>query len=145
MFLTRIIYTSKATQEFKPSDIDNILTLAAKNNTKQDITGMLCFSRNYFLQCLEGSRSSVNEMYHKILNDKRHSHIVLLDYNEISERDFSNWSMAYLPETKLTTSINLKFSESSKFDPYKMSGRSTHKMMLELRDELDCVNGPKPT
>jgi hypothetical protein len=142
MFLTRIIYTSKATQEFKPSDIDNILTLAAKNNTKRDLTGMLCFSRNYFLQCLEGSRSNVNEMYHKILNDNRHSDIVLLEYEEISEREFSSWSMAYLPETKLTTSINLKFSESSEFDPYKMSAESTHKMMLALRDELNSVSEP---
>jgi hypothetical protein len=41
MLLTRIIYTSTATQEFKPSDIDNILTLASKNNTKIDISGML--------------------------------------------------------------------------------------------------------
>jgi hypothetical protein len=49
--------------------------------------------------------------------------------------------MAYLPEKKLTTSINLKFSESSQFNPYKMSGESTHKMMLELRDKLDCVIG----
>ena len=140
MFLTRIIYTSTATQEFKPNDIDDILTIASNNNTKIDITGMLCFSRNYFLQCLEGSRSCVNEMYHKILNDKRHSNIVLLEYNEISEREFSQWSMAYLPESSLTSPINLKFSESSQFNPYKMSGESAHKMMLEFKDKLDCVS-----
>ena len=66
----------------------------------------------------------------------------MLEYEEISEREFSSWSMAYLPETKLTTSINLKFSESSEFDPYKMSGESTHKMMLALRDELNSVSEP---
>jgi hypothetical protein len=139
MFLTRIIYTSSATEEFKPSDIESILSKALKNNAQIEITGMLCFSRNHFLQCLEGSRTEVNKMYHKILNDKRHSNIILLEYNEISEREFTNWSMAYLPESSLTAPINLKYSGSSLFSPYQMSGQSAHKMMLEFRDSLNCV------
>lgn len=139
MFLTRIIYVSTATEHFKPEDIDNILNTARNNNRKQDITGMLCFSNKYFLQCIESSRANVNELYHKVLNDKRHSNIVLLDYTEISEREFGNWSMSYIPDTRITTAINIKYSESSIFDPYSMSGESTHKMMLELRDELHNV------
>jgi hypothetical protein len=74
------------------------------------------------------------------LNDNRHSDIVLLEYEEISERDFGRWSMAYLPESSLTAPTNLKFSESSQFNPYKMSGESAHKMMLEFKDKLDCVS-----
>lgn len=136
MFLTRILYASTATDKFKPEDIDNILSVARKNNAKKEITGMLCFSRNYFLQSLESSRSCVNEIYHKILNDNRHTNIVLLEYKEISEREFSDWSMAYMPESSLTAPINLKFSESSQFNPYKMSGASAHKMMIELKDTL---------
>lgn len=139
MFLTRILYASTATEQCEPKDIEDILNKARVNNSKIDITGMLCFSSNYFLQCIEGSRINVNELYHKILNDKRHSSIVLLDYKEISEREFSNWSMSYVPDSSLTTSINLKFSENSIFDPSQMSGESAHKMMLELRDVLHNV------
>jgi hypothetical protein len=61
----------------------------------------------------------------------------------MSKREFSDWSMACLPETKLTTSINLKVSESSLFDSYKMTGKSIQKMMLELRDQLDFVTKTK--
>ncbi|MFD2166332.1 BLUF domain-containing protein [Thalassotalea euphylliae] len=139
MFLTRIIYASKATDAFKPEDIDDILTTARDYNQKQEITGMLCFSRKFFLQCLEGSRSSVNKLYHQILNDKRHNDIVLLEYSEITEREFSQWSMAYVPESSLTAPLNLKFSGSSIFDPYQMRGESAHKMMLELKEVLTNV------
>lgn len=140
MFLTQIIYTSTATEDFEPKSIPDILELATKYNSKHDITGMLCFSRKYFLQCLEGSRTNVNQLYHKILNDKRHHNIVLLDYKEISEREFSDWSMAYVPESSITNPINLKFSGNSLFDPYKMSGESAHRLMLEFQHKLTLVN-----
>lgn len=139
MFLTRMIYASAATEQFKPEVIDNILKTARKNNPKLHITGMLCFSNKYFLQCIESSRSNVNKLYHQILNDSRHSNIVLLDYKYISEREFGDWSMSYVPDSSLTASINLKYSEDGIFNPYNMSGESTHKMMLELRDTLHKV------
>jgi hypothetical protein len=136
MFLTRILYASTATDHFKPEDIEHILNKARLNNSKINVTGMLCFSSNYFLQCIEASRTNVNELYHRILNDKRHSDIVLLEYKEISEREFSDWSMSYVPDSSLTAPINLKYSADNVFDPYKMSGESAHKMMIELRDAL---------
>jgi len=71
MFLSRILYASTTTDQFKPKDIEDILSKARQENSKLNITGMLCFSSNYFLQCIEGSRANVNELYHKILNDKR--------------------------------------------------------------------------
>jgi hypothetical protein len=134
--LSRIIYTSTISNEITPNEIEKILSNAQINNSKNDITGMLCFSRNKFLQCLEGGRVSVNETYHKILNDTRHSNIVLLNYEEISQRVFSDWSMAYVPESSLSAPINLKYSKSNIFNPYEMSGESIYKMMLELKSVL---------
>lgn len=101
---------------------------------------MLCFNRKYFLQCLEGSRTNVNNAYHKILNDKRHSRIVLLDYKEITKREFSNWSMGYMPESSLTAPTSLKFSGKNEFSPYEMSGESAHQMMLELKDISSAIS-----
>lgn len=134
-----MIYASTATDKFKPEDIANILTKANHYNKSKDLTGMLCFSRNFFLQCIEGSRSNVNELYQKIASDKRHSDIVVLNYKEIDERAFSEWSMAYLPESKLTSTLVLKFSENSQLLPYNLSGESAHKLIMALRDDLDLV------
>ena len=82
MFLVRLIYTSKTSSQnvWKRITriIENILEKARSNNLKNNVTGLLCFNNKYFLQCLEGSREKVNNTYHQILNDKRHSNIIML-------------------------------------------------------------------
>ncbi len=132
MFLVRLVYASRKTNDFNESDIEQLLASARTNNVANHVTGLLCFNRKYFLQCLEGSRAKVNETYHNILNDPRHSDIVLLDYREVESRKFDAWSMGYMPESSLTTPLNLRYSGTPEFDPYDMSGESAYQMMLEL-------------
>jgi hypothetical protein len=139
MYLTRLVYTSTVSDEFTEKDIEQILKSERKYNTKNNVTVMLCFNRKYFLQCLEGSRTKINQTYHKILNDKRHHNIIILDYKEISSREFSGWSMGYMPESSLTRPINLKFSGTPEFEPYEMSGESAHGMMLNLKENVPVV------
>ncbi|WP_105167237.1 BLUF domain-containing protein [Pseudoalteromonas sp. T1lg23B] len=133
MFLTRLIYASTIGDNFSQQTIEEILESARCNNKKHNITGMLCFNCNYFLQCLEGSRTEVNETYKRILTDDRHHRIVMLDYREIDSREFSDWTMGYVPSSTISIPINLKFSEASEFNPYLMSGASAYKMLLELK------------
>ena len=139
MHLVRLIYASTKTPSFKPSDIEDILESARKFNTQNDVTGMLCFNRNFFLQCIEGGRTAVNMTYQKILKDPRHDHVVILGYEEIIYRDFNQWSMAYVPEQMVTDDINLRYSKSKTFDPYSMNGESATLMMLEMSEHLKSV------
>ncbi len=139
MYLVRMVYCSRISESFSSEDIDKILDVARKENKKRNVTGLLCFSRKYFLQCLEGGRKAVNETYHNILNDERHEEIVLLDYKEINTRDFSSWQMAYIPEKSLTDAINLKFSGTPDFDPFTMHGESAYRMMLQLSKDLTVI------
>lgn len=136
MFLVRLIYASKISSGFGPKDIENILQSARTYNVKTNVTGMLCFSNDYFLQRLEGSRTAVNNTYQQILNDKRHQNVIMLNYTQIPEREFEKWSMGYVPQSKLTESLNLKFSGSIDFNPFKMSGESAHLLMLALKDSI---------
>ncbi len=136
MFLVRLIYASKISSGFGPKDIENILQSARTYNVKTNVTGMLCFSNDYFLQCLEGSRTAVNNTYQQILNDKRHQNVIMLNYTQIPEREFEKWSMGYVPQSKLTESLNLKFSGSIDFNPFKMSGESAYLLMLALKDSI---------
>ena len=138
MFLVRLIYASKITDGFGPKDIENILQSARTYNVKTHVTGMLCFSNEYFLQCLEGSRTAVNNTYQQILNDKRHHNVIMLNYTQIPEREFEKWSMGYVPQSRVTESLNLKFSGSVDFNPFKMSGESAHLLMLALKG---CITG----
>jgi len=139
MHLVRLVYASTISKEFKPNDMDSILQAARNHNHKNDVTGALCFNRNYFLQCLEGGREAVNLTYQMILKDPRHENIVLLGYQDITKRHFMSWSMGYVPEKMLTDDINLMFSDSRKFNPYTMSGESAHNMMLQLSEHIPMV------
>lgn len=139
MYLVRLIYVSEVERPVEVSDIEQILTSARVNNTAIGVTGMLCFHRKYFLQCLEGSRTRVNETYQRILKDPRHTNIVLLDYREIEHREFTEWSMGYMPESSLTEAINMKYSGTPEFTPYEMKGESCHQMMVELRQTVPVI------
>ncbi|MCB1188965.1 MAG: BLUF domain-containing protein [Leptospiraceae bacterium] len=136
MYLIRLIYASKVNNQINPKIIQDILDSSRRNNPKKGLTGILCFNKDNFLQCLEGSRKSVNEVFTTIAKDKRHAEIVILDYNEIYERSFERWAMGYAGETELNKSIMLKYSGKDYFDPFSMSGESTYKFLLSLSKTL---------
>lgn len=139
MFLVRMLYASKSAANFKAKDIENILMTARTYNTKNRITGMLCFNQTYFLQCLEGPRAEINQLYHAIINDNRHQDIVILYYQEIINREFSEWSMGYIPHSKLTHDIIIKNSGTDEFIPMQMSGSSALSLMLDARNVVPVL------
>lgn len=139
MTLVRLIYTSTASENFDIKEVESVLESARRINHDKAISGILCFNRNYFLQCLEGERESVNDLYIKISKDPRHHSVTLMHYEEISEREFENWSMGYIPESSVTSRLNTKYSGSIKFLPYSMSGASAHKYLMVLKDTIPTL------
>ncbi|WP_018694365.1 BLUF domain-containing protein [Algicola sagamiensis] len=140
MSLVRLIYCSTHSDSFKSTQsIDDILSTARTNNKTHYLTGILCFNRNYFLQCIEGRNTDVNDLYHSIANDKRHHTLLLLDYSEIQERTFSSWEMGYVPETKITDPINIRYSVDPRFNPYEMTGGAAYLMLKELHDTVPLL------
>jgi hypothetical protein len=133
MFLKRLIYVSTITDKFGPSSLEDILKAGRRNNTRNGITGLLCFKNKYFIQCLEGSRKEVNETYNRIMVDERHSDVVLLEYSDINSREFNDWCMGYIPTSKVTEPLILKFSKSNDFNPYDMSNTSAFMLLLEFK------------
>ena len=73
-----------------------------------------------------------DKLYGHIQRDPRHKDVVLLDYEEISERRFGGWTMGQVNLLKLNHSILLKYSEKAELDPYAASG----KVSLALLEEL---------
>lgn len=139
MFLVRLIYASTVCDNLTQNDIEELLSISKKNNASVGVTGLLLFSQDYFLQCLEGSRSQVNAIYQHILNDRRHKKVILLEYKEVAEREFGEWSMGYVPNIELTSPVNLRYSSSKHFDPYNMSGESAHKLLVHLRKVVNIA------
>jgi len=129
--LVRLLYCSRAV-DTSPAAIESILTQSRQHNSAIGITGILCYGDGVFLQCIEGGRMQVSELYGSIQHDARHKDVALLHFEEIFERRFSGWSMGQVNVSKLNQSILLKYSEKPELDPYAVSG----KVSLSLLEDL---------
>ena len=67
-----------------------------------------------------------------MVQDKRHTEVVLLHYEEIKQRRFSGWTMGQVNLAKLNASIVLKYSETPILDPYGVSGDVSLALLEEL-------------
>ena len=119
--LIQLTYASRSAGILGPGDVKDILQSSARNNQAAGITGALCLSNGIFLQQLEGDRTAVNALYHRILQDPRHKDPAILDFSEIVSRQFGGWSMGLIAATQESRALFLKYSTSADFDPYKMS------------------------
>jgi hypothetical protein len=130
--LVRLLYASRAIDDVSQEELQNILSQSKAHNPESGITGVLCSSGPLFLQLLEGGRMQVNALYNQIAADPRHSDVVILSYEEISERNFANWSMGLVNLERLNPSLMLKYSESATLDPYGVSGTASMALLHEL-------------
>ena len=129
--LVRLLYASRAV-DTSAEAIDAILTQSRQSNPLCGITGILCYGGGIFLQAIEGGRMAVSDLYGHIQKDARHKNVVLLHYEEISERRFGGWTMGQVNMSRINVSILLKYAERPELDPYSVSG----KVSLALLEEL---------
>lgn len=69
---------------------------AQLSNARNDLTGVLLFNRDYFMQCLEGDREQVTRTFTAIAADDRHRHVTLIHVSDIVERGYPDWTMGML-------------------------------------------------
>jgi len=130
--LVRLIYASRAAESLSAEMLSTLLKSSRDQNTAAGITGVLVHSDGIFLQLLEGGRNAVNAAYNRITQDKRHHDVVLLSYDEVSERRFAGWAMGQANLSRLNPGILLKYSERAVLDPYALTGQATLALFEEL-------------
>lgn len=91
--LKQLVYVSKPKAEMSLSEVRALLVKARINNHFQDITGILLFDGETFLQVLEGPEDAVLPLFDKIAQDPRHTQVDALFQRSVSTRDFDDWSM----------------------------------------------------
>ncbi|MDI1292469.1 MAG: BLUF domain-containing protein [Methylobacter sp.] len=98
--LYRLVYISRneiaGDDETVRREIEQILATSRVKNPVAHISGALMFNAGCFAQVLEGSHDEIVNSFERIQCDPRHSHVVVLTFETMAERRFSNWSMAYL-------------------------------------------------
>ena len=138
--LIQLTYASRASRTLAPDDLQSILTASKRNNARVGITGALCLANGIFLQQLEGDRTAVSLLYHRILLDPRHRDPAILDFSEIASRSFTQWSMGSLSALESNRSIYLKYSRSASFDPYTMSPTTLRAFFTEIMHNAAWVS-----
>ena len=129
--LVRLLYASRAV-DARPETIESILSQSRQFNPTSGITGILCYGGGIFLQAIEGGRTAVSDLYGHIQKDPRHKDVVLLHYEEITERQFGGWTMGQVDVSRVNTNILLKYSERAELDPSSVSGRVSMALLEEL-------------
>ncbi len=94
--MKNIGYYSSTSNDFKESDIKDILETSIHKNKKLNVTGILIYADGCFFQIIEGPDENLDNLYKAIKRDYRHQGIITLIDEEINNRNFPDWSMSVL-------------------------------------------------
>lgn len=92
--LSHLVYVSTRKASCTPQEIEKILASCKKNNPSMNATGVLLYSKDKFIQYLEGDSKEIVALYDKIKQDHRHEKVMMVSYGPIKEKAFPSWHMA---------------------------------------------------
>ncbi|WP_051234519.1 BLUF domain-containing protein [Marinimicrobium agarilyticum] len=150
--LVQVVYISRAT--FKPAaasggvepHVARILQQSRTNNPRLGLGGVLYYGNGYFFQCLEGDRPVVEELLGKLKKDERHKDVRIVMEQKIQKREFTDWSMKYIPSNATVKGLLSRLGYKS-FNPYEFDDNAIRKLLStlqELRSRAETV-APKPS
>ena len=90
-----IVYISKSTQPMHENQLLDILHSSRIHNAALNISGVLLYSEDTFIQLLEGRDAIINALYSRILADERHTNIITLIDETTAEKSFGQWLMGF--------------------------------------------------
>jgi len=130
--LARLIYVSEASAGTSMSEVEAILKAARRKNHANDISGMLLFDRQSFLQCLEGDAEKLTGLLGTLANDTRHQRMKLLHFAAASERHFCDWTMGFAGESANNQQIYLRHTASRRFLPHDLRADDALALLLGM-------------
>ena len=130
--LVSCLYASHVAKPLTSGLLDLIFEQSCKNNPPLGVTGLLCFTKDIFVQIIEGGRDEVNRLFLTIARDDRHREVQLLAFDEVSQRRFSNWTMGQVDIHNINVALILKHSEKPELNPFACSGQATMALLDDL-------------
>ncbi len=94
--LRQLVYISDASYGLSKPDIESILASSRRNNAEANVSGMLLYSSGVFIQALEGAPETIEGLYKKISDDRRHENVDTVSDRLVSDRSFAGWSMGFV-------------------------------------------------
>lgn len=92
--LVQLIYRSVSTTRVTSAlEMSDILAEARARNAQLGVTGVLTAVDGQFVQIIEGPEAGINLLLAKLMLDRRHTAVRVLQRRQIAERDFGEWEM----------------------------------------------------
>ncbi|MBK8783991.1 MAG: BLUF domain-containing protein [Anaerolineales bacterium] len=134
-----LIYVSTATHLLSKEELLDILRVSRRNNEVGPVTGLLLYLDGNFMQVLEGPEEAVMDIFGKIEKDIRHTNIIVILKDPIAEREFSEWSMAFLNLDEIAkneSGLSDFLREDFIADKFRRSPQLAHKMLLSFKENV---------
>lgn len=130
--MIRLIYVSSASRLMSEEDLIHLLNQARSRNEEHKVTGMLLYAGGNFMQVLEGEEKDVEEIYSTILNDERNKGNIVIEKENIKNRDFPDWSMGFKNLTNHKKAAIKGYSEflERKMGPEEIANKSNEVVEL---------------
>lgn len=93
--LFRLIYVSQAVQSLDGRALLDLFREARTKNEADEISGVLLYRRNEFMQAIEGPEAAVRHLFERIASDPRHTAVTLLWQGPIPHREFTSWTLGF--------------------------------------------------
>ncbi|WP_164519484.1 BLUF domain-containing protein [Nocardioides ferulae] len=90
-----LTYLSSVTETLDEAELVDLLAGSRARNEAAGITGLLLYRDGNVIQTLEGPHVAVEETFARIRRDPRHRGVIVLLREEVAERAFPEWSMAF--------------------------------------------------
>ena len=136
MSVNYVFYCSTATRVFKQSELVELLTKAKENNERHQLSGMLLYRGDLFIQWLEGPEAELDALLARIKQDRRHRNIRVMSRGVLSARAFPDWSMAFKNLSGLREELLPGYSELMQAGADLESANVAARKMLETMNNF---------
>ncbi|TAG70684.1 MAG: BLUF domain-containing protein [Burkholderiales bacterium] len=129
--MIRLVYVSTCAPGLGIDDVYAIMKVSQPWNVQHELSGMLCWSGEFFLQCLEGDRSEVSKIFAKIATDRRHHSVELLIAAPTNVRWFGEWGMGF-SQLMASHRLDLPRGRGESFNPYLLQAVDLERTFEQL-------------
>lgn len=135
-----LIYVSTSVKLLNDEELLDILKVSRENNSSRDVTGLLLYKGGNFMQVLEGPDEVVEAVFETIKADPRHKDVIVLSREQIANRQFPAWEMAFQnldnPEVKNEPGYSQFLQDEFIADVYRENPLRAYIMLLTFRDNM---------
>ncbi|BDR09752.1 BLUF domain-containing protein [Comamonas thiooxydans] len=124
------LYHSDISVDENVSCVADIVRLSRGFNENHDITGLLIFDGQHFVEYIEGPSEHVLALFGRIALDTRHTKFTPLhEAQGITQRHFSEWNVAYVSDEDANPLLAI----------WALEGEAAVTCLLQLLPQLDTA------